>query len=283
MLVYGIAIFKIAVSTMLENGLLKQRNIGDGADCLRVGAIRKSCFAMGTRGWAKRLFGNRDSSPERGGNDLLLTSHVDSSLVVERLCKQVIGQNIPVLGFYFDFAARGEQSARSMLGSLLKQIVSGMEIIPGEVYRVFQEHKKTKCGRGPELAVIVKMLQAITSLQPTFMCIDAMDECEEEQRAKLLDSLEEILEKCPGTRILVTGRPHIRDEIEERLTVRVISVSISPRKDDMIKFLHVRLSKDRRPKVMSEGLKTDILREIPEKMSEMCVDARAENSIQIVH
>ena len=69
----------------------------------------------------------------------MLTSHHDSSLVVDNLCDQARSQNIAVTCFYFDFAARKEQSATSMLGSLLKQIVGGMDRIPEEISRAFQE------------------------------------------------------------------------------------------------------------------------------------------------
>ena len=71
----------------------------------------------------------------------MLTGRDISSLVVDRLCDQARGQNTAVACFYFDFAARKEQSATNVLGSLLKQIVSGMGIIPEEISRAFQEHK----------------------------------------------------------------------------------------------------------------------------------------------
>ena len=205
----------------------------------------------------------------------MLTSCDDSSLVVDRLCEQAKGQNTAILGFYFDFAAREEQSARCMLGALLKQMVSGMGRIPKEISQIFEEHKKTMWGRRPQLATIVKMLQAITSSQPTFMCIDAIDECAAEQRIRLLNSLKQILERSPGTRIFVTGRPHIHAEIEQRLAVRVISVSIGPRKDDIVTYIRARLSDDETPEVMDKSLKVDILQKIPEKISEMCVGPTA--------
>ena len=69
----------------------------------------------------------------------MLTSCNGSSLVVDRLCDLARGQNAGVSCFYFDFAAQKEQSATSMLGSVVKQMVSGMERIPEEVSRVFQE------------------------------------------------------------------------------------------------------------------------------------------------
>ena len=194
-----------------------------------------------------------------------------SSLVVDRLCDQARGQNTAVTCFYFDFAARKEQSATAMLGSLLKQIVSGMETIPEDISQAFQEQKKAIGGRVLQLLDIVNMLQAITSSRPTFVCIDALDECAVVHRVKILDSLKQILEKSPGTRIFITGRPHIRAEIEKRLSGQVTSVSLSPNKEDIIRYLRVRLSEDETPDAMDESLVADILERIPENVSEMYV------------
>ena len=200
----------------------------------------------------------------------MLINRDTSSLVVDKLCDQARGQNVAITCFYFDFAARKEQSATSMLGSLLKQMVSGMERVPDEISRAFKEQKMAIGGCGPQLADIVKMLQAISSSQPTFICIDALDECVGVQRFKVFDSLKQILEKSPGTRIFVTGRPHIRAEIEKHLAGRAISLSVSPSKDDITTYLHARLSEDETPDAMSESLEADILEQIPGIMSEMC-------------
>jgi len=199
----------------------------------------------------------------------VLTSLDTSSLVVDRLSDRARGQNVAITCFYFDFAARKEQTATSMLGSLLKQIVSGMEKVPEEISRAFRDQKMAVGGCGPRLADIVKMLQAITSSQPTFICIDALDECVGVQRFKVLDSLKQILEKSPGTRILMTGRPHIRSEIEKRLAGRAISLSVCPSKDDITTYLHARLGEDETPDAMDESLEADILEKIPKNMSEM--------------
>ena len=69
----------------------------------------------------------------------MLTSRDDSSLVVDRLCDQTSGQNVAVLCFYLDFVARKEQCATNVLGSLLKQMGGGMERIPEEISRAFQQ------------------------------------------------------------------------------------------------------------------------------------------------
>jgi len=72
----------------------------------------------------------------------VLICHGVSSQVVDRLCDEARGQNTTVTCFYFDFAARKEQSATAILGSLLKQIVSEMETVAEDISRAFQEGKK---------------------------------------------------------------------------------------------------------------------------------------------
>ena len=161
----------------------------------------------------------------------------------------------------------------SILGSLVRQLVGGMEKVPEEIERAFQEQKKAIGGRGPRLPDIVKMLQAITSSLRTFVCIDALDECAAAHRVKLLNSLREILETSPHTRIFMFGRPHVRAEIEKRLAGRVISVPLSPNKSDIIEYLRLRLDEDETPDAMDGSLEADILEKIAENMSEMYVEA----------
>jgi len=203
----------------------------------------------------------------------VLTSSDDSSLVVDRLCDQISGQSTPVSCFYLDFAARKEQSATNVLGSMLKQMIGGMERIPEEIWRAFQQQKTTIGGRRPQLVNIVKMLQCITSSRRTFMCLDALDECVGMERFRLLDSLKEIVEQSPKTRIFLTGRPYIRAEIERLLSGQVNSVSISSTRGGITRYLRFRLRHDEAPDAMDESLKAEILEKIPENMSEMYVKA----------
>ena len=226
---------------------------------------------MELRGSERHLSGNKTNLPEREENEPVLTPRDDSSLVVDGLCDQASGKNTAVSCFYFDFAARKEQSATNVLGSLLKQIVGGMKRVPEEILRTFRQQKTTIGGRRPQLVDIVRMLQLVTSIQPTFMCLDGLDECSRVQRARLLDSLRQILEKSPGTRIFATGRPHIQAEIEKRLTGQVTSVSVSPNRGDITRYLRVRLGEDEMLDAMDDSLEADILRKVPEDMSQMCV------------
>jgi len=198
----------------------------------------------------------------------VLIGHYISSLVTDRLCDQARGQKMAVACFYFDFAAEKEQSSSSMLGAVLKQVVSGLEEIPEEIAQAYKDHKKVIDGRGVQLADIVNMLHT-ASKNPTFICIDALDECVAGYRAKVLDSLNLVLQRSPGTRIFVTGRPQIQAEVEKRLSGRVVTIRIAPRRDDIISYIYTRLGEDTKPGAMDSSLKADILKKIPEDISEM--------------
>ena len=81
----------------------------------------------------------------------MLTNRDDSSLVVDKLCDQMGGQHTAVTCFYFDFAARKEQTATRMLGSVLKQVISGTERVPEDIWLVLQKQKKAVSGRKPSV------------------------------------------------------------------------------------------------------------------------------------
>src|SRR5437879_2179360 len=177
-------------------------------------------------------------------------------------------QNIAVACFYVDFAAREEQSPTNILGSLLKQIVGGLERIPDEISQTFQDYKKVIGGRGLRVPDMVKMLQTVTSLQPTFICVDALDECVEGNRPEVLDSLRQIWEKSPNTRIFLTGRRHIQGEIERYLGERAAILSIKPNNDDIVEYIRMRLSKDTSLDAMDSSLEAEIIQSIAENIPE---------------
>ena len=79
---------------------------------------------------------------------LLLIGYDDSSLVIDKLCNEAVGGDFTVACFYFDFATRNEQSPVHMLGSRLRQLVSGPRNIPEAIVEEFQKEKSVIGGRG---------------------------------------------------------------------------------------------------------------------------------------
>jgi len=177
--------------------------------------------------------------------------------------------NAGVACFYFDFAAQKEQSPAAILGSVLKQVVGGLNEVPEKIVKVFRDRKKVIGGQRLALTEIVGFLQDIASTRRTFICMDGLDEYPPGYRVRLLDSLNKILQSSPGAQIFLTGRPHIRGEVEKHLTSRVATRPITPTKKDIIIFLQAKLKEDAMPDAMDESLEEEIIQKIPEMVSEM--------------
>ena len=202
---------------------------------------------------------------------VFLIDNILSSLVIDTLCDEAgeAREDIAVACFYLDYAARKEQSAVSVLGALLRQVVSGFQQIPEGITDAFRKHKKVIGGRRLQLSEIVELLGSLSSTRRTFFCLDALDECAVPDRTNILLSLRNIIKMSPTTRAFMTGRPHVGDEVEKHLPGGVAVVLISPRKDDIIRYIRRKLAEDSTSHEMDERLEADIVKKIPEAVPEM--------------
>ena len=189
--------------------------------------------------------------------------------MIDTLCDQAREESLGVTWLYCDYLAQDEQTVINMMGAILKQLVAGREISK-DIREEFQEAKKNG-GRRPLLADLRRMLRiAIAPLPQVFICMDALDECLPRNLLELLELLRDIVRESPPTRIFLTGRPHIREDIQRYFTKAVVT-PISPNADDIRNYLKMRLNRDPEPEAMSNDLREDIVRVILEKMSDMCV------------
>jgi len=188
--------------------------------------------------------------------------------VIDKLCDQ---RDVVVACLYYDFLAQQEQTITSVVGAILKQLVSWKDI-PVCLREAFQQGKMDIGGRGPQLADLMGMLKiAIDSLPQVFICIDALDECLPKHLPGLLESLRDIVEMSSRTRIFLTGRPHLREDIR-RYFPNAAAIPIRPNMDDIKNYIEMRLDRDAGPQAMNNKLRADIIRVIQEKISDMCVE-----------
>ena len=155
-----------------------------------------------------------------------------------------------------------------MLGAILKQLV-GRGGIPEDLRKAFQEAKREFGGRKLGPADMMRMLRIATAPPcRVFICIDALDECQ--HLPELFKSLKDIVREFPTTRIFLTGRPHVKEDIQRYFT-KVAVIPISPNTDDIRNYLEMRLDGDDEPEAMTNDLRADIVRVIMDKISDMCV------------
>ena len=193
----------------------------------------------------------------------MLIGRDDSSLVIDKLCDEAVEGDPTVVCFYFDFAARNEQSPVNMLGSLLRQLINGQEGIPEVIAREFRKEKMSIGGRGLQASGILKMFQTIAATRRTFICVDALDECMPEHRIVVLDSLNQILQASPNTRLFMTGRPQVRSEVRRKLDEMAAFIVIRASEDGVHRFLCEKVKMDTIPDMMSSTLEGDIMKSIP--------------------
>ena len=156
----------------------------------------------------------------------------------------------------------------NMLGAILNQLLE-RDGIPEPLRRVFRKGKRGFGGRALQLSDLVGILgTTIASLPEVFICIDGLDECLPKNRRELLESLRDIVRASPTTRVFLSGRPHIRDEVEGYFTEAVM-IAIVPTIGDIKRYLEMRLDRDSTPRAMDHYLRAKILTVIPRNISQM--------------
>jgi len=68
--------------------------------------------------------------------------------------------------------------------------------------------------------------------------------------------------------VLFTGRSHVQEEVKKYFT-KVIVVAVSPTGGDIRAYLGSRLDRDPEPYAMDDDLRGDIMRIIPDVISEV--------------
>ena len=162
-----------------------------------------------------------------------------------------------------------------MLGSLLRQLVSGQAEIPETIVQDFRKEKMSIGGRGLQVSGILKMFQTIAAARRTFICVDGLDECVPEHRIVVLESLGQMLQGSPNTRLFMMGRPHVRSAVEREFGEAATFVSMRATEDGVLRFLREKLRKDTIPNMMSSTLEGDIMKSVPAISSETYVGARS--------
>jgi len=155
-----------------------------------------------------------------------------------------------------------------MLGAMLKQLVSRGGI-PEYIREAFRKTREEFGGLGLRLPDLMEILKkTIAARARVFICIDALDESTPRHRREFLESIREVIRALPNTRVFLTGRPHIDDEIVRHFS-KTVRITLGPTHADIRSYLEMRLGNDTDPAAMDDELRVDIMRIIPEKISEM--------------
>ena len=201
----------------------------------------------------------------------VLTNNKISSLVIDTLRERTCGQNIAVLSLYCDYQVQKDQLVVNMIGGLLGQVALRTATIPSEIKSAFDKSKQGG-GQGLLLPEILKLfIKVIASIEVVYLCVDAVDEVLRQYRPEFLRAFQQILQDAPNVRLFLTGRPYIRGELDSRLTKEAYIIHIVADQGDITRYVSqiIEDGNGQDPDLMTEDLKNDIIKTMPEKASGM--------------
>jgi hypothetical protein len=169
-----------------------------------------------------------------------------SSTVIEDIKAMCNAGNASMAYFYFDFRDVDKQGLRELLCSLLTQLSARSAPrcdILSNLYLAHDEGKEQPSDS--DLAECLKKMLAIPNQRPTYLIMDALDECPNTPgiappRERVLQLVKELAEICvPSLHLCITSRPEIdiRDVLEPLTSRRVSLHDESGQKDDIANYV----------------------------------------------
>ncbi|KAI5816001.1 hypothetical protein BZA77DRAFT_264682, partial [Pyronema omphalodes] len=152
-----------------------------------------------------------------------------------------------VIWVYCDYQDENQQTAENLLGALLKQVLHSIPDDLEDVIKELQTMKKEN--RFLDLKSVCRFLtDALGRFGNVYVCIDALDECQE-YRILFLRSLNDLLQtrKLSGrfTRVFLTGREHVDQYINNHLTgPSMCTIKLEANKEDIAKYLEHQIELD---------------------------------------
>lgn len=170
--------------------------------------------------------------------------------------------------FYFNYQERRNQSSEVVFASLLEQLAMSKTEIPKPVLELRQRtESQQRDFQQQNLEHAILLMCA--DFDQVFIVIDALDECDNEQRKSLIRALAN-LQKKSSVRIFLTGRPHSGQEITRKLGAP-LQVKIGATDSDLRVYLSSKIDDSDNVDVIDEEFKEEIISQIIQAAHKMYV------------
>ncbi|KAJ3547601.1 hypothetical protein NM208_g1444 [Fusarium decemcellulare] len=133
---------------------------------------------------------------------------ITTAIVIDHLYSEFENDSSTGIAFiYVSFQRRDEQGAGQLLASLLRQLARGLSPLPKVLESLYKKHETRKAR--PSIEELSQTLQAVIRLySTTFIIIDALDECQTDDRKTFLSDIG-ILRNQTTANIFITSRPDL--------------------------------------------------------------------------
>lgn len=182
------------------------------------------------------------------------------------------------------FYCNRNDNARRDPDNILRSFVKQLSMSPGKVsvhesvHRTYNQKRQSGFSSNHLTFAEAEQLtqEMIASYQRTTIVLDALDECDERERLKLIEALSRLVECGKNLKILVSSRENsdIKHQLQKKAN---IGISATDNHDDIRNF--VMESIDRRQRQRQNPIPTDLQEEIAntilQKSDGMCVETRS--------
>lgn len=165
-----------------------------------------------------------------------------TAIVVENLHTRF--DNDPTVGIaynYYNFNRQHQQTADKLMASFLRQLCFSQSSVPGAVKSLYDKHtdKERDKNTQPSLEEIVKTLQSVVKpFSRVFIAIDALDECQIQERALFLSALFKV-QVGANVNIFATSRPILKIE---KMFQGCIALDVVASREDIYKYIDGHMS-----------------------------------------
>ena len=207
------------------------------------------------------------------------SANKSSSIVIDYLLdKTARHSEAAVACIYCDYRYEGTQVLVNILGSIVSQLANisnsaagpVSEVTYKEVIQVMVNCRGAGLSRDAALTLLRNLLQR---LDKAFICVDALDELSTKVRVEVLQALTDILAR-KNTRLFLTSRPHIQDNIVKILELpsNYKFINIAAHEEDIRRYINHQLQSDQlQDDAMSPSLQENIISTITSKSQGMYV------------
>jgi hypothetical protein len=168
---------------------------------------------------------------------------------------------------YCDYRDDKNQTPVNMIGVLLKQVIARLNksgLLPPDTISTLREHLNEQ--KSVDLGVACRLLgETAKQLRKFYVCIDALDECNERHRGDFIQALAKISSECSQPsliRIFFTARPHIKwEELMKRNPGlgSLDHIRLKAQPEDIRIYVSREIDIDENGNCMNEKLRSEIL------------------------
>jgi hypothetical protein len=186
------------------------------------------------------------------------------SLVIDELRSNYKAQDVGIAYFYCEYSDQESQTAFSFAQSLLRQLSSQCGLAPAVLAEFYRKTKNDIKDQAWFLELQDVLHRVASTFKQCYLVIDALDECEANNRSGLFGVLENFRRRA-NTRVFASTRPHLSNI--EQCFKNAAQIEVTASGVDLRNFLSRMI--DEHPD--SEYIMDDVLKR--EILDKLCANA----------